>query len=201
MAKKLKVGITGGIGSGKSTVCRIFETLGIPVYYADDRAKWLMTNDERVTSAVKALFGPQAYLPTGALNRELIGQVVFNDSAKLRELNAIVHPAVHQDGQEWHEQQQNVYYTLKEAALIFESGGDRFLHRTITVAAPEELRLERVMARDQVSAESVRSRMDKQMPEKEKIARADFVIQNDGTQLLTPQVLAIHQALIQEATA
>ena len=201
MTKILKVGITGGIGSGKSTVCRIFETLGIPVYYADDRAKKLMTEDEQVTTAVKTLFGPEAYLPTGALNRELIGKIVFSDSAKLRQLNSIVHPAVHRDGIEWHEKQAGVPYTLKEAALIFESGSYAFLDRIITVFAPESLRLERVMARDQASAASIKARMDKQMPEEQKVSRSDFVIYNNESQLLIPQVLAIHRALLQEATA
>ena len=192
----LKVGITGGIGSGKTTVCKMFETLGIPVYYADDRAKWLMTRAPEIRRAIIELFGAQAY-ENEQLNRAYIAGIVFKDPDKLKQLNAIVHPAVKKDGQAWQEQQKNIPYTLKEAALIFESGSFKDLDKVITVFAPEELRIQRILARDQTTEEAVKARMDQQMPEEEKIARADFVIYNDGVHSLIRQVYAIHEQLSQ----
>lgn len=192
----LKVGITGGIGSGKTTVCRIFETLGIPVYYADDRAKWLMIHSAEVKEKIIRLFGEEAY-KNGSLNREFIAGIVFKAPEKLQQLNQIVHPAVKKDGQEWHLSQKGVPYTLKEAALIFESGSFKDLDKVITVFAPKEVRIQRILARDQTTREAVEARMDNQMPEEEKIARADFVIYNDGQHSLIKQVYAIHEQLSQ----
>lgn len=190
----LKVGITGGIGSGKTLVCKIFETLGIPVYYADERAKWLMTHAPEVRRAIIRLFGAQAY-ENEQLNRAYIAGIVFKDPEKLHQLNAIVHPAVKKDGQAWHERQKDAPYTLKEAALIFESGSFKDLDKVITVFAPKDLRIQRILARDQTTEEAVKARMDQQMPEEEKIARADFVIYNDGGHSLIRQVYAIHEQL------
>ena len=191
----LRVGITGGIGSGKTTVCKIFECLGVPVYYADDRAKTLMTENENVVKKVRMLFGPEAYQKDGRLNRSYIAAIVFEDKRKLQSLNSIVHPAVFEDGERWNACQSDVPYTLKEAALLFESGGHKFLDKIITVFAPVELRIERVMLRDGVSKEAVLTRMKNQMPEDEKIRLADFVIHNDGMQSLIQQVWQIHQQL------
>lgn len=191
----LKVGITGGIGSGKTTICLIFETLGIPVYYADSRAKWLMVNDPILIQGVKKLFGEQAYLKDGNLNRSYISKLAFNDQTLLSQLNALVHPAVAKDTLKWHEEQQNVPYTLKEAALLFESGSHLQLDKVIAVSAPEQLRVDRVVQRDQVREAQVRSRMSKQMPEAEKLTMADFIINNDEQQALVPQVISIHHLL------
>jgi dephospho-CoA kinase len=191
----IKVGITGGIGSGKSTVCRIFETLGIPVYYADDRAKWLMTHDPELVKGIKALIGEDAYLPDGSLDRAKIASVIFNDKEKLAAMNALVHPAVWQDGENWHNSHSEVPYTLKEAALLFETGGYQLMDKMITVYAPKALRLERVMQRDGSKEEEVLARMDKQMPDERKMELADFVIHNDGQQSLIRQVLDIHRQL------
>ena len=193
----LKVGITGGIGSGKTTVCQVFEFLGIPVYYADDRAKWLMNNDPKLTEGVKKLFGKEAYTDEGQLNRKYIAAIVFKDKEKLAKLNQLVHPAVWKDGEDWNKAQKNVPYTLKEAALIFESGGHLQLDQVITVFAPKELRIERVLKRDQTTKGAIEERMSKQMSEEEKINRADFVIFNDGSQSLIHQVMEIHQKLIE----
>jgi dephospho-CoA kinase len=193
----LKVGITGGIGSGKTTVCRIFESLGIPVYYADDRAKQLMVEDEVLRGQIQNLFGAEAYLPDGNLNRQYIASQAFSQPHLLQRLNALVHPAVAKDSLAWHEQQSGVPYTLKEAALLYESGSDQSLDKIITVTAPEALRIQRVMQRDGSDEAAVRARIDKQMPEEEKVKRADYVIYNDGKQLLLPQIQRIHQALIQ----
>jgi dephospho-CoA kinase len=192
----LKIGITGGIGSGKSTVCRIFASLGIPVYNADQRAKWLMTNDAVLIDSIKKLFGPEAYYENGQLNRQHISEIIFTEPKKREELNALVHPAVWRDGDRWNEENQSAPYTLKEAALIFESGGDRLLDKIIAVTAPEDLRITRVVRRDGVERAAVKARIAAQMPEAEKAARADFVIVNDGQRLLIPQVLEIHRALL-----
>ena len=194
--KILKVGITGGIGSGKTTVCKIFETLGIPVYYADYRAKWLMNNNEKLISGVKKLFGEKSYTEDGNLNRKYIASIVFKDKSKLAKLNYLVHPAVGIDGLEWHNGQKNVPYTLKEAALFFENGSYKSLDKTITIFAPKEVRIERVMERDSVKREAVEARIDKQMPDEEKVKLADFVIYNDGEQSLIKQVLNIHKQLL-----
>jgi len=194
-SRKLKIGITGGIGSGKTTVCRIFEALGIPVYYADERAKWLMAHCAELRASITAAFGAAAYTDEGHLNRAYLADVVFNDSQQLNRLNALVHPAVGKDAAFWHAQQQDVPYTLKEAALLFESGSYQQLDRVITVFAPRELRLQRVMRRDGVSSEQVQARMARQLPEEEKINRADYVIYNDGRASLVRQVWAIHQTL------
>ena len=197
--KKLKVGITGGIGSGKTTVCKIFETLGIPVYYADDRAKALMVEDEKLVSDIKSIFGEEAYLPNGELNRKHIADIAFHNPLKLKELNAVVHPAVLEDGNRWHAEQKDAPYTLKEAALIFESDSYKNLDKIITVFAPQSVRLERVLLRGgNLSKQDIEARMSKQLPEEEKMKRANFIIYNDGEQALIPQVMKIHQLLCNE---
>ncbi len=193
----LKVGITGGIGSGKKTVCRIFETLGVPVYYADDRAKELMLKDETIKKQVTALFGGDAYLPDGLLNRKYIAEKVFQNQSQLAQLNAIVHPAVFNDSQQWFMEHEDKPYTLYEAAILFESGSYLFLDKTITVFAPLEERVARTMKRDKATREEVMERVAKQMPEEEKIKKADFVIHNDHSIPLIEQVLTIHQRLIE----
>jgi dephospho-CoA kinase len=191
----LKVGITGGIGSGKTTVCKIFETLGIPIYYADDRAKFLMNTEEYLVTEITKLFGEQAYLLKGELNRPHIASIAFSDKNVLQKLNALVHPIVHQDSEKWFLEQQNVPYVLKEAALYFETGGYKMLDKMITVFAPKEMRIERVMKRDNRTAVEVEARINNQMPDSEKVKLADFVIYNDGSQSLIQQIYAVHKIL------
>lgn len=191
----LKVGITGGIGSGKTTICHIFEALGIPVYFADGRAKWLMVNDPRLVTGIKQMFGEKAYYSNGTLNRRFLARTVFNDPEKLKRLNGLVHPAVADDSDRWQRGQEGVPYTLKEAALLFESKNHLILDKVITVFAPEAMRIDRVVSRDEMSAEEVRARMSKQMPEDEKLKMADYIIYNDGQQSLLPQVMNIHHEL------
>lgn len=191
----LKVGITGGIGSGKTTVCKIFETLGIPVYYADDRAKWLMVNKPKVREAIESLFGLEAF-QDGQLNRAWIAKKAFSQPELLEKLNGIVHPAVAKDTLEWQEAQSKVPYTLKEAALIFESNSHKRLDKVITVTAPVAVRIQRVMQRDGLSESEIQKRIAKQIPDEEKIKQSDYVIQNDGQHSLIHQVLSIHKALI-----
>lgn len=194
----LRIGITGGIGSGKTTVCKIFETLHIPIYYADDRAKWLMVNSPALKNGILQLFGDKAYSSEGVLNRAHIGSIAFSSPAKLQKLNALVHPAVFVDGENWQQEQLalGAPYTLKEAALIYETGSYKTLDKVIVVTAPEDLRIERVMKRDGLTAEEVKDRIARQLPEEEKVEKADFVIQNDGTHSLIKQVLSIHQELL-----
>ncbi|HVT84879.1 MAG TPA: dephospho-CoA kinase [Chitinophagaceae bacterium] len=190
----LTIGLTGGIGSGKSTVAQLFELLGIPVYYADDAAKQLMNTDEELKSLLKKNFGEQAY-KNNELDRQYMAAVVFNDPVKLNLLNSFVHPATIRDAEQWMKR-QTAPYAVKEAALLFESGADKMLDHVIGVTAPEELRIERVMKRDGVSREEVMKRLGKQMNEEEKMSLCDFILVNDETQLLIPQVLELHQKLI-----
>jgi len=190
----IKVGITGGIGSGKSTVAKVFEVLGIPVYYADDAAKRLMNEDELLKTELQHLFGKETYID-GRLNRKYLADLVFNDEEKLSLLNSIVHPATLRDSDEWM-MQQYTPYAIKEAALIFESGAQEHLDYVIGVSAPLPVRLQRVMKRDHVTREEVKARMEKQMDESIKMRLCDYVITNDEQELVIPQVIKIHQELL-----
>jgi len=190
----LKIGITGGIGSGKTTVSKVFETLGIPVYYADDAAKALMNADTALAAGIKAAFGEAAY-NEGVLDRKYLAGKVFSDQQKLEQLNRLVHPATLADAAAWMERQATPY-VIKEAALIFESGSQQQLQKVIGVYAPTHLRIQRVMQRDGVTREAVLSRMDKQVDETIKMRLCDYVITNDEQQLLIPQVLALHEKLL-----
>lgn len=193
----LKAGITGGIGSGKTTVCQVFETLGIPVFYADEAARMLMEQDPALIAAITALFGPEAYL-SGRLNRPYIAQAAFGRPELLQELNQLTHPATIRYGKEWMAR-QTASYALKEAALFFESGSDADMDVMIGVSAPEELRLQRAMQRDHAPAEKIRERMARQMDEAEKMKRCDYIIHNDGVQPIIPQVLELHRQLLEKA--
>jgi len=190
----LKVGVTGGIGSGKSTVCQVFRTLGIPVFNADDAAKWLMEHDVKLVSDIKALFGAAAY-ENGKLNRPFIASVAFNDREKLQALNALTHPATIAYGKHWMEQ-QTTPYAIKEAALFFESGSDKEVDIMVGVYAPKEVRIARAMKRDHISREQVLERLSKQMNEEEKMSRCRYVITNDDKKAVIPQVLELHQTLL-----
>lgn len=190
----LKVGITGGIGSGKTTVAKVFEVMGIPVYYADDAAKKLMNEDESLRKQLQELFGKETYVD-GKLNRKYLSGLVFKNEAKLAQLNAIVHPATINDAEKWM-QQQTTPYAVKEAALIFESGAQAQLDCVIGVFAPVPVRIQRVMKRDGITREEVKARMEKQIDESVKMRLCDYVITNDGQELVIPQVVKIHEALL-----
>jgi dephospho-CoA kinase len=190
----LKIGLTGGMGSGKTTVAQIFETLAIPVYYADQAAKDLMNTSPLLKKQIINAFGPETY-KDGKLDRAYLANIVFNNTDKLNQLNSIVHPATLNDAKAWM-QNQKTPYAVKEAALIFETNMERNLDFIIGVTAPESLRLERVIKRDQISEDQVFQRMHQQMDESEKINRCDFIIVNDGIQALIPQVLDIHHTLL-----
>ena len=193
---QMNIGITGNIGSGKTTICKLFETIGIPIYYADTEAKKLMTEDAVVREQVKLLFGVKAYLNDGSLDRKYIGGIVFNNPQMLSRLNYIVHPAVKRHSAQWAKNQKKAAYTLKEAALLIESGNHQSIDKIIVVTAPLDVRISRVMQRDGVSKEEVLARDSKQMPEAEKVAFADFVIKNDGNTSLIKQVHKIHLEIL-----
>ncbi len=182
------VGVTGGIGSGKSVVCKIFECLNVPVYYADDRAKWLMRNDVDLIKGIIETFGQESY-PEGVLNTRFLSKTVFSNKDQLDRLNALVHPAVAKDVNRWIDQNQDSFLLIKEAALLFETGSYKELDYVITVAAKEETRIRRVLARDpQRSREEIVQIMGKQMPQEEKMELADYVIDNNDDDALIRQV-------------
>jgi dephospho-CoA kinase len=193
----IKVGLTGGIGSGKTTVAKIFELLGVPVYYADDAAKRIMNEDEELKTAIQKHFGRDSY-KNGELDRTYLASKVFNDSFQLEILNSLVHPATIRDAARWMSQQfaesgGQTPYAIKEAALIFESGAAEQLDYVIGVYAPAELRIKRTMERNNSSYDEVVKRMNNQMDEKIKMKLCDFVIFNDEQQLLIPQVIELNE--------
>ena len=190
----LKIGLTGGIGSGKTTVARIFEVLGIPVYYADQAARDLMNTDPELKQLILTGFGQDAY-EAGTLNRSWLAERVFNNPEKLALLNSFVHPVTIRDADSWMKIQTSEY-AIKEAALIFEGKLEKYFDFIIGVTAPESLRIERAVQRDHTTTENVMQRMRQQMDESEKIGRCDFVILNDGKQPILPQVLDIHKSLL-----
>jgi dephospho-CoA kinase len=190
------VGITGGIGSGKSTVAKIFSILGIPVYFADDRAKWLMGNDEVLKTQIKKLFGTESYFSDGNLNRTFLAKEVFSNPEKVKAINSLIHPAVGKDFSDW-ASKQTTPYVLKEAALIFETGSHEALDHVINVSSPLKVRIARTLMRDPFrSEEQVNQIINQQLPDEQKNELADFVIKNTDNKLLIPQVLKIHQQLV-----
>lgn len=195
----LKIGITGNIGSGKTTVSKVFELLGIPVFYADYQAKKVMTEDAVLVKAIRENFGAEAYFADGSLNRKYLSGIVFNQETELKKLNALVHPAVFRAFEVWAEDYQHKKYVLKEAALLFESGSDQQCDRTIVVSAALDVRIQRVVQRDKISKTEVLRREEKQLPQAEKEVKADFIIHNDANVLVIPQVLKIHEQLLELA--
>jgi len=190
----LRVGLTGGMGSGKTTVAAVFAALGIPVYSADDAAKRLMNEDESLKAQLIEKFGENTYT-NGLLNRAHLAAEVFTDKDKLTLLNSIVHPATIADGEKWM-RQQTTPYAIKEAAIIFESGSQRYLDYIIGVDAPVTLRIYRSMKRDHLSKEEVNARLNRQMDDAIKMKLCDFVINNNGQQAVLPQVIALHEQLL-----
>jgi len=192
----LRIGLTGGIGSGKSTVARIFSVLGIPVYDSDSASKRLMAEDKELKKKIIENFGEDSY-SNGSLNRKYLSEQVFRDPKKTDLLNSIVHPATIKDAEEWMKK-QNAPYIIKEAALIFESGSNKFLDKVIGISSPVALRMKRTMKRSNINAQQVKDRMALQMDEEEKLRLCDYVIINDEQQMLIPQVLELHQKFLQE---
>lgn len=193
----LKVGITGGIGSGKSVVCRVFETLGIPVFNADNAAKYLMEHDSNIIAAIKLLLGEKSYNNT-LPDRQYIAALVFQQSSLLQQLNQIIHPAVLEYGNHWMSK-QSAPYCIKEAAIFFESGSHKEMDVMVGVYAPKDIRIQRVSDRDNTTPEKIKSRIANQMDEEEKMKLCNYVINNYSTFAIIPQILHLHQKLLIES--
>lgn len=192
----LKIGITGGIGSGKTTVCKVFELLGVPVFYADDIAKSIMHTDPILKSGILEAFGQKSYTQSGELNRSYISSIVFNDKHELEKLNSLVHPAVFRAFDTWVLSQKEASYVIKEAALLYESDAYKMCDQTILVISPIETRISRVQARDGISAEDIQLRMNRQFSDEQKMKFADHILNNDEKQLLIPQIIQLHQQFL-----
>lgn len=188
-----KIGITGNIGSGKSYVCKIFESLGIPVFYSDDETKKLYLIPS-VKELIIKRFGDEVYFDDGTLNRKLLSYHLFKNDEAMRFIESVLYPALNQHFDEWCEQQKTPY-VLYESAILFEKDYIKFFDKIIFVSAPEDIRLQRVMLRDDCTEENVRSRMRLQLSEEQKISKADYVIYNDGTKPVEPQVLQLNKLL------
>jgi dephospho-CoA kinase len=191
----MRIGITGGIGSGKTAVCNIFRGLGIPVYDADTHAKILMSENQAIKCALIDYFGNEVY-KNGTLNKPVLAQIIFSNKAALEFVDNIVHPAVENDFVQWSEIQKNVPYVIQEAALLFERNLYKALDYIITVTCPEELRIQRVMERDKTTREDVLQRMQHQLPDYDKVRKSDFVVINDNRESLIEQVHKIHLQII-----
>lgn len=188
----IKVGITGGIGSGKSTVCKVFELLGIPVYYADLEAKQILDNNEEVKQEILNFFGIEVLNSEGKIDRKKLASFVFNNKEKLEKLNSIIHPVVRAHFENWLILHSSEKYILEEVAILFESGAYKGVDKVISVIAPMELKINRAMQRDNIPRAQIEERISNQISDDEKIKRSQFVIHNDEQQLLIPQILNIH---------
>ena len=194
----LKIGLTGGIGSGKSTVAKVFEQLGVPVYYADTASKLLYQTNQELIASIKQHFGEEMY-EGEQLNRAKLAAAVFGNDEKLHLLNSLVHPPTIKDAEDWMDR-QTAPYIIKEAALLFEAGSASGLDYIIGVRAPQHLRLKRAMDRDNAKREEVLNRMQRQIDENIKMRLCDFVIKNDEQELVVPQVIALHHQLLELST-
>jgi len=190
----IKLGVTGGIGSGKTLVCTIISAMGYPVFNADYEAKRLIDNDTRLIDSIKGLFGEEIYI-NNELNRKRVAELVFTNPLLLEKLNFIVHPAVVEYFNQWVEHFQSKSIVVKEAAILFESGANKGLDKIIGVIAPLDLRIQRVIERDKVSYESVLRRINNQNSQDELIKKCDYIIENDGGKLILPQVVKIIEEL------
>ena len=190
----IKVGVTGGIGSGKTLICKVFEKLGVSVFYADSEAKRILNEDEEVKKRISEKFGPGIYNENG-INKANLAHIVFNDNEALGTINEIIHPVVRQRFERWLNQQQ-APYAIEEAAILIETGAHRDLDYTILVYAPRELRISRAMERDNKSRKEIETRMDHQMPDEDKFKKVNSVIYNDNSRMVIPQVLDIHEQLM-----
>ncbi|WP_306550546.1 dephospho-CoA kinase [Daejeonella sp.] len=192
----LKIGITGGIGSGKTTVCRVFELLGIPIFYADTVAKLIMNTDPVLKEEILKTFGEKSYSMDGVLNRTHLSSIVFNNESELNKLNALVHPAVFRAFDKWLAIHHDAPYIIKEAALLFETKSYTMCDLSVLVVSPEAFRVRRVIARDGISQDEIVLRMKRQFSDEQKMKLADHILFNDENQLLIPQILELDQQFI-----
>jgi dephospho-CoA kinase len=188
----LKVAITGGIGSGKSIVCRVFQHLGVPVFFSDKEAKELVNRDPLIRSRLISHFGNDIYLDEG-INRKLMASIIFNDPLALQTMNSIVHPVLKQKFYQWTRLQKGCKYVIMEVAILFESKSEKEFDKIITVYAPEDLKIKRSMHRDNCTADEIKERMNNQYDDHFKMQHSDFVIVNDDSTLVLPQILKIHE--------
>ena len=186
----MRIGLTGGIGCGKSVVASVFEHLGAAVYYSDDRAKALMTESEELRSSIVAAFGTESYLPGGELNKDYLRRIVFADAAGRQQMNCLVHPAVGKDFEQWAGNQQ-ARVVLFESALLLQTASRQLMHRIVAVTAPDEIRVARIMQRDGITREAAILRISSQLPQNDICTLADDIIDNSGNQLIIPQVLTL----------
>lgn len=201
MKTPLQIGVTGGIGAGKSTVCRVFATLGAPVYYADERAKWLTEHDPILKADITRLLGVQAYDKLGRYNRAWVASQVFAEPVLLDQLNAVIHPRVLADTNRWVAQHTDQPYVIKEAALMRAAGDGNSLNKVIVVQAPVARRIERIRTRDpHRSAHDIQQIIDRQVSDDERLRIADYVLYNDETQLLLPQIVRLHEEFLRQTS-
>jgi len=191
----LKVGITGGIGSGKSLICTAFSQLGIPIYFADYEAKQLIKANPEIRAGLINLFGEAIYLPSGEIDRKKIASAIFNNKELISKINSIIHPRVRARYEQWLMQYQYIPYTLHEAAITFETGLYKTMDYMILVTAPEAVRIQRVAQRDNSSKEDILNRMKNQWPDEKKIPLAHFIIENDDHHLVLPKIIEIDKKL------
>jgi dephospho-CoA kinase len=190
----IKIGITGGIGSGKSTACKVFKTLGIPVFEADNIARQLVNSSSEIRNQLIQVFGEAVYLPDQTINRKYLSGIVFNNSSLLAQLNGIVHPVVRNEFEEWCSK-QNSAYILHEAAILFESGFYKLMDKTITVVTDEDERIQRVMKRDGITIELVKQRIKNQWTDEQRMVLADYIIYNNDDELIIPQIIDIDKKI------
>jgi dephospho-CoA kinase len=193
---KMKIGVTGGIGSGKTTVSRVFSSLGIPVFASDDEARKIMESNTSVIEKVNSIAGRDIY-KGGNLNRLELAELIFNDRNLLEEINHVVHPVVRSNFDTW-QRSQEADYVILETAILFESGSYKTVDRIITVIAPFEERIERVISRNKLTREQIMERISNQSDDELKVARSDFIIDNSDNMLIIPQILTIHGEILKQ---
>jgi len=196
----LKVGITGGIGSGKSTICNVLKNLGVPIFSSDDVGKQLLNNDDNLKRLIKKTFDSDMFTSTGSLDRERMAKLVFNNPDELKKLNELVHPRVKAEFDSWCKKNEKRPYVVKEAAILFETGQHKELDKMVTVFCPKEERIQRILKRDDTTQGSIEKRMIHQFSDAERNALADYIILNDGKEDLLPQVMELHELLLNEYT-
>ena len=190
----IKVGLTGGIGSGKTYISKIFEKLGVPVFSADNVAKKIVNTDYQIKKELIKNFGSDIYLENGSIHRKKLANIIFQNDIALQKINSIIHPVVRSEFDKWAKQQTS-NYVIQEAAILFENNQNYLFDKMITVTAPMQTKIARVMVRDKISANMVKQRMKKQLEDEIKIAKSDYIIINNGIEMIIPQIVRIHNKL------